>query len=409
MNKGISYLLLVCIVCFMLFPLEVRAEKGLNEEKKTLSLMSEALLKMDKFYYEEIPKERVSNLFYRSQIMQINLMRNLELDYDVRLKKMTYSLLTLLVKTLRDDADTFSKFIYKDYLKRTMREQVKSSFKSIGIEIEKRDELFFVSNVYDDSSAREHGIVKQDQLLSVNGQHIMGWDLKVVEKIFKLKDGDTVELTLVHSGDNVPYTVILESKVITIPTVEAMFDKKAGVGSILIRKFRNDTGQEVREALQSFPRSNLKGVVIDVRNNSGGDETQAVAVASFFMPSGTSIVTFRKRGEAPDNELTDASPLFPDIPLIIIVNKQSTSASEILAGAMQHYKRALVVGEKTGGKGSLKNLFSLRDGSALFLVTSKSFMPNGETFDEVGIQPDVVINDVKLQKQVAITMAQGKV
>ncbi len=377
-------------------------------EMKSLRLIKEAYLKMNKFYFKDINIAGVGNLFYRSQFIMMSLLRNLDDDYQKNLDKLTYSTINLIVEALKDPSDDYSKFIHKDYLKRVIRENLKSKFKGIGIEIVKKDVLFFISRVYKDSSAFEEGVLKDDQLLAINGELVEGWELKQIEKLLKIPEGETVELTLLHPDEKVPYEVMLVCRTIWIPSVLSKYYKKEKIGYIQIKKFRDLTAEEFKKELDKLRKEKLVGLVIDLRGNSGGDETQAVALSSLFLKNKTLVVYFLKKDVGRQEEKTKGEPEDFPYPVVILVDKGSASSSEIFSGTLQHYKKAVLVGTKTKGQGSLKNTIGLSDGSALFLITSRTYLPNEKTFDQIGITPDFIVEDEAEQLVKAFDIIMGK-
>ena len=152
----------------------------------------------------------------------------------------------------------------------------------------------------------------------------------------------------------------------------------------------------------------LIGLIIDVRGNSGGDETQAVALSGLFLEKKSVVVYFIKRDVGRQEEKTKSEPIGFTYPIVILVDKKSASSSEIFAGTMRHYQKAVIVGTQTKGQGSLKNTIGLSDGSALFLITSRTYLPNDETFDQVGLTPDFIVKGEKEQREKAFEIIQGK-
>lgn len=387
---------------------ESSSELG-NEEMRRLNLIKEAYLKMDKFYFKEITQKSVGNLFYRCQFIMISLLRNLDADYMANLDKLTYSTINMIVNALKDPTDEYSKFIHKDYLSRVIREQLKSKFAGIGIEVEKKDMLFFVSKVYEESSAFEEGVLKGDQLLAINEESVVDLELTDIEKRLKIPSGELVELTLLRQDENIPYHVTLICRIIVIPSVSSHYYEEKQVGSIQISKFRDLTGEEFKTALDDLRTQPLVGLIIDLRGNSGGDETQALAISSLFLDDNSLVVYFLKRDIGRTEEKTKGEPLDFPYPVVILVNKGTASSSEIFSGAMKYYDKAILVGANTKGQGSLKNTVSLSDGSALFLITSRTYLPNDETFDEKGIAPHFIVEGGEAQLEKAFEIIKEKI
>lgn len=404
MGRKIIVLALIFLCCNTLLCAEEETNGLGGQEKKHLGLIREAYLKMDKFYYKQIEKESVANLFYRCQFIMMRLMQEMGDDYMFNLERLTYSTINMIVQALRDPSDTYSKFIHKDLLTRVVRENLKSSFDGIGIEIKKEEALFFIARVYAGSSADEEGVLKGDQLIAINGESVEGLELDDISKKLNIPKDATVTLSLLHPNQTIPFDVILTCRIIYIPSVTSQYYEDEKAGYIKISSFRDQTTQEFLDTLDELRRSRLRGLIIDMRGNSGGDETQAIALSGLFLEKGSLVVYFLKRGQGRLEEKTNRRPLNLNVPIVILVDEQTGSSAEIFVGGMQYHKRAVLVGQPTKGHGSLKNTIGLSDGSAMLLVTSRTYLPSDETFDQVGIQPDYVVDGGQSQLEKAFDL-----
>jgi len=379
-----------------------------DAEFSRLKLIKEAYLKMDKFYYKDIPPQNIGNLFYRCQYIMMSLLKNPSEDYTKNLEQLTYSTINMIVQALKDKTDKYSKFIHKDYLTRVVRENLVSKFSGIGIEIEKKDELFIIAKVYKDSSAEEELVMVGDELIAIEGERVHGWKLPQIEKMLKIKAGEFVELTLRHPEQVESFQVTLECRVIWVPSVTSDYYDDTNIGYIKINKFRNQTAQEFATNLEAVTRTAMTGLIIDLRNNSGGDETQVIEMAGMFLPHDSLVIYFMKKDVGRREERTKREPLSFSYPIVILTNNKTASSAEIFSGVMKHYEKAFLVGTVTNGQGSLKNTIGLSDGSALLLVTSRTYLPDDTTFDQVGISPHVKIEGANVQLQKAIDIIQGR-
>lgn len=404
-----KFFVAVLLVGFCVLPAFAANEETSFAEKDYLRLTREAFFKMDKYYFREIDKKKVGNLFYRCQIMMMNLLQSPAEAYQDNVKSLTYSTLNLMVKALKEKDDGFSKFIYKDYLKRVVREQLKSSFAGIGIEIEKKKDLFFVRTVYKASSASEKGVIAGDRLVSIAGERVSGWELSQIEKRLKIPDGAQIELELMHPGADQSYKVTLSCRIIKVPSVSKKYFEDRDIGLVKVSAFRDNTAEEARNAISSLLANDPQGLILDLRGNGGGDETQAIELSSLFLDKGSLVVYFVKRNVGRANEKTRNEPMGIDLPIVILVDKKTASSAEIFAGAMERHKRAVLVGESTKGYGSLKNTFGLHDGSALFLITSRTYLPDDTTFDKTGLQPNIEVKGSEYQLQKAFDVLSGRV
>ncbi len=394
------WLLLVFALFFSVAPVSAEVNENAN---KRLKLIKEAYLKMQHFYYKDFDLMKVANLFYRSHVIMVQILAEAETDYEKKLDRLAYSTIATIVDALKDESDDYSKFIHKDYLTRTVRENLVSKFAGIGIEVKKEDDTFLVAKVYKDSSAFEKGIKKGDRLLEIDNESVVGLDLKEIEKKLKRDNGKTVLLKL-EGSESLSYIVELVCRIIWVPSVKGRYYPDNKAAYIKIDSFRNDTYAEFVTEYNKLQEYELIGLIIDLRGNGGGDETQVIKLCASFLPEESLVVYFMKKDVGRREEKTKQVPLKIDLPTVILVDKNSKSSSEMFSGAMQYHEKATVIGQQTAGMGSLKNTIALSDGSALFLVTSRTFLPNGVTYDQVGIKPDILLEDTEMQMTKALEL-----
>jgi len=407
--KGIAFFSLCVFFLSSTVSFSQDVNKELSDKEYShLKLIKEAYLKMDRFYYKDIPKENIGNLFYRCQYIMMSLLKNPVEGYEKNLDRLVYSTINMIVQALKDKTDTYSKFIHKDYLTRVVRENLISKFSGIGIEVEKKNDIFLIAKVYANSSAEEELVMLSDQLISIEGQSVADFELKEIEKLLNIPAGEFVGLTLKHPNQEETFSVTLECRVIWVPSVTSKYYEEENAGCIHVKGFRNETAKEFITKLNELEEKKIRGLVIDLRNNSGGDETQAIELAGMFLPKGTLVVYFIKKDAGRREERTQREPLGIEYPVVILTNKKTASSSEIFSGVMQHYKKAIVVGNVTNGQGSLKNTFGLSDGSALLLITSRTFLPDDATFDQIGIKPHIEVKGENEQLQKAFDIIAGR-
>ena len=387
-------------------------EKLSKEEVARLRLIPEAYLKMQQHYYAEIPENRFEQLFYQVEVMAAQIIKDTGGTVDEKLDTLIYGTLEWMVYKLRDKNDTISRFIHKSQLRPVVRENLASRFAGIGIEVEERNGGFFIRTVYANSSAAKEGVLVGDKLLAVNHEDIAALDFSALEKRLTIPSGDTVLLTLLHPGGTTAVDVLLTCTIIVVPSVVSEYYAKERVGYVRIKEFRNETGREVRDHIAAIAHPDMRGLILDLRDNDGGNMEQAVAVCDLFLPPKVLVCYFLKRDVGRRDEYT-SNPMLKDAGLrnlIILVNNKTGSAAEIVAGALKEYKRARLVGTKTKGTGALKNTIGLSDGSVLYLITSRTYLPNNTTFNEIGIQPDTEEADTKKQLEYALrTLAEGTI
>ncbi|TSC97753.1 MAG: Uncharacterized protein Greene101449_1104 [Candidatus Peregrinibacteria bacterium Greene1014_49] len=270
----------------------------------------------------------------------------------------------------------------------------------IGAELTLRDGQVVIVAPIKGSPAAEAGLSPEDIIVKVNDEDVTGKSLvQVVERIRGPK-GTSVTLTIERTGEQDFLTVTIIRNEIHVPSVEYEIKKTAtgSVGYIALNQFGDDSVEEVRQALKELQKKDLKGLVFDVRFNGGGYLEGAVDLVSFFLPEGKVVSVQRRTGE-PIHHYATGRPIAPDIPIVILINEGSASASEILAGALQDHKRATVVGKKSFGKGTVQEVFDLPGGSSIRITTAKWLTPNGKDLGSEGVVPDISVERTREEIQ----------
>ena len=273
-----------------------------------------------------------------------------------------------------------------------LQESTSGEFGGLGIEIGLADGQLKVVSPIDDTPAARAGIEAGDLIVRIDGQPTKGWTL--VQAVDKLrgKAGSKIELSLVRGGGK-PFTVKLERAVIKVRSVKSELLEK-NYGYLRITQFQVNTGEEVAKALAKLKKDNgakLSGLVLDLRNNPGGVLQSAVQVADHFLTKGLIVYT---KGRIPNSELrfsADPADASEGVPLVVLINGGSASAAEIVAGALQDHKRAVLMGTDSFGKGSVQTVLPLTNERALKLTTALYFTPNGRSIQAQGIVPDIVV------------------
>ncbi len=274
-------------------------------------------------------------------------------------------------------------------------------FGGLGIEVTMENGFVKVVAPIDDTPAQQAGMKSADLIIRIDDTPVKGMTLTQAVKKMRGKPGTKISLTLVREGVNKPFTVTLTRAVIRIQSVKSRL-LEDGYGYVRITQFQAHTGESLRKALGGLKKKSdgaLKGLVLDLRNNPGGVLNAAVAVSDTFLTKGKIVYT---KGRAKDSQLNfNATPTdyLNNAPIVVLVNGGSASASEIVAGALQDQKRAVIMGTKTFGKGSVQTILPMDNGAALKITTARYFTPNGRSIQATGIVPDVVVEDLKLAKR----------
>ncbi len=247
--------------------------------------------------------------------------------------------------------------------------------------------IITVSKVYEGFPAHTSGMLPEDILYKVEGEEVSGEDLTHVVTKIKGEENTEVTLTVLRGELAEEVEITMKRQFIEVPTVE--YEMLAdNVGYILISEFDQITSQQFSDALSELNTQNMKGLIIDLRNNGGGNVDAVCEIADELLPEGLIVYTEYADGERVDRN-SDAECI--EVPMAVLMNENSASASEILAGALQDYGVAEIVGTQSYGKGIVQSILDLQDGTALKLTTAKYYTPNGNNIHGVGITPDVEI------------------
>jgi carboxyl-terminal processing protease len=271
-------------------------------------------------------------------------------------------------------------------------------FGGLGIEVGQENGFIKVIAPIDDTPAQRAGIRPGDLIIRLDDTSVKGMPLADAIQRMRGKPNTSITLTIIREGASKPLTIKLTREVIQVRSVRSRL-LEPGFGYLRITQFQARTAENLRQAIQEIEQQNqgeLRGMVLDLRNNPGGVLNGAVDVANNFLEDGA-IVQTKGRGNGSD-QVFKATPgdLLKGLPLVVLVNGGSASASEIVAGALQDHRRALILGERTFGKGSVQTILPLGNGTALKLTTARYYTPNGRSIQAEGIQPDIPLKPLRV-------------
>lgn len=273
---------------------------------------------------------------------------------------------------------------------RREREALSGRFEGIGAYIDVRDGQPRIVAPIEGSPAERAGLRPDDLILRVDGDDVRGVTVEELRNRVRGPKGTRVVLTIQRAGVATPFDVTITREEVNVPSVTwRMLPDR--VALIKINRFAERTGAELQQALLAVRAQEAQAIILDLRNNPGGLVTQLVAVASQFMPEGTTVLIEQDRDGAQRPYTTSEGGLALDIPLVVLVNSNSASAAEILAGALQENGRARVIGQATFGTATVLRPFDLEGGAQVRLGTSQWLTPKGKVVRGVGIQPDELI------------------
>ncbi|UCG35239.1 MAG: S41 family peptidase [Candidatus Omnitrophota bacterium] len=293
---------------------------------------------------------------------------------------------------LLSSLDSYSQFLtpeeYADLLTETEGE-----FGGLGIEITIKDNLLTIVSPIEDTPAWEAGLKAGDVIVKIEGEVTKGITLSEAVKKLRGEPGSEVNITVLREKDRKVEDVTIVRGIIKIKDIKRALILEDRIGYIKVAEFRERTVKDFDKELKKLKEEGIDGLIIDVRNNPGGLLYSAIEASSRFLEDGKTVVSTKsKTKKEMVYKSLPARQKFLDIPLVVVINKGSASGSEILAAALRDNNRAILLGEKTFGKGSVQTIVPLSDGSALRLTTSKYYTPAGEAIhEEEGVTPDIEI------------------
>ncbi len=298
---------------------------------------------------------------------------------NVNYNDLTKSALDSMLHVLDPHSNYFDSAEYQELLT-----DQQSEYFGIGATIanyQKGDETYtFVISTFPDSPAFRAGLHFGDKILAVNGEPMEGKNSSIVRDKVRGKKGSAVRLLVERASSKIQETVELKRNRVPQPTIPDAYIIREGIGYIdLSEGFNYTTAEELTVALDELHKQGMKSLILDLRENTGGILDQAVKVAEKFLPAGSVIVTQRGRFAIDNRDWRSANKFAETMPLVVLVNGSTASASEIVSGAMQDYDRALIIGENTFGKGLVQSIIDLPYGSGLTLTTAKYYTPSGRS------------------------------
>ncbi|MFN4227718.1 MAG: S41 family peptidase [Candidatus Ratteibacteria bacterium] len=340
-----------------------------------------------------------------------NTYKNLELFIDalnivkdnyvetVEDKKLIYGALKGMLMSL----DPYSAFLEPE-LKKELQIETKGEFEGVGMEITLKDGIITVVSPIEDTPAWKAGIKEGDKIIEIDGKSTKGMSTMEAARLLRGKKGTKVTISVLREGTENLIKITLERDVIKIKSVKSkIYDE---IGYVRLTGFQENTTEDLRKVLNEFNEKNLKGLILDLRNNPGGLLNVAIEVSELFLPPNKLIVYTEGRKKKDSAKFYSKNKPIWQKPIVLLVNGGSASASEILFGALKdNYPNFLSIGTKTFGKGSVQNVISLSDGSAIKLTIAKYYTPKGICIDGEGISPDI---EVKLEGEKPIIPASDE-
>jgi len=356
---------------------------GINKtenEENSENLESSNKIDLDLFWtvWSEIEKKYVDETAIDSEIM-------------------TYGAIKGIAESLNDPYTVFM----DPKESKEFNESLEGTLEGIGAELTVEDKKLIVVSPLKDSPAQKAGLLPGDTILKINDKFAA--DMSLFDAIMSIrgKKGTSVTLTIIRKDVADPFEVSIVRDSINVDSVTfEEFDNK--IFYISINQFNDKTLEQFDKAVSDIVLKEPKGMIIDLRYNGGGYLDIAVDILSYILPSKTKVLEVHQRNGENDEMETIGTPRLPQVPLVVLVNEGSASASEIVAGAIQDLKRGVVMGTKTFGKGSVQEVETFKDGSSIRMTVAKWFTPNGRTVDKTGLNPDINVeqNEKDAEKKI---------
>ncbi len=280
-----------------------------------------------------------------------------------------------------------------------MQVQTKGEFGGLGIEITMEHQIVKIISAIDDTPAFHAGIKSGDYISKIEGKSVVGLTIDEVVKKLRGKPKTEVKITILRKNEKAPIEKTIKRDIIKVKAVKS--ESFEDVAYIKINTFSQQAAEGVIKNLRSLNNKNIKGLVLDLRNNPGGLLDQAIKVSDIFLDKEKTIVSIRGRNKSQESFYKDEADqeFFANLPIVVLINSGSASASEIVAGALQDNNRAIIMGQKSFGKGSVQTVVPLeKNNGALRLTTALYYTPSGKSIQAHGIEPDVLVEEAKIEK-----------
>lgn len=340
------------------------------------------------FQVPAFAQERYADLQNFSKVL--NLIQQYYVE-EADTKKLVYGAIKGMLRELDPHTNFMPPEIFKDFETETSGE-----FGGLGIEISIQNGILTIISPIEDAPAWEAGIKAGDKVVGVDGTSTKGMSLVETSQLMRGKKGTKVVLRVVRDGEDKPRDISVTRGSVKIKSVKYT-DMGDGFAYVRVTSFIENTSKDLEKVLETHAKNNkgkISGLLIDMRRNPGGLLDQAIKVSDMFLKEGVIVSTIGRNKAEKEVASATKKGKYTEVPLVILVNEYTASASEIVSGALQDNKRALITGQRTFGKGSVQSVIKLGDGSGLKLTVARYYTPSGVSIQAEGIHPDIEIDDV---------------
>ena len=291
--------------------------------------------------------------------------------------------------------DPYSAYMSPELFKE-MQTDTSGEFGGLGIEIGMEAGVVKVISPIDGTPADEAGIKAGDYIVKIGNKQVQGKSLMEAVKLMRGPIGTSVDLTVRRKNVKKPLKFKITRKIIEVKSVSSeIVSKKNNIAYLRLKSFNENSDNQFLKSIKSFEKnSKIKGYIIDLRNNPGGLLTQAINITDFFLDDGEIVSTKGRKISETRKFFARRGDEIKGKPIVVLINNGSASASEIFAGALKDHKRAVILGENSYGKGSVQSIIPLKNGGGMRLTISKYYLPSGKSISEVGVTPDILVEEV---------------
>ena len=357
MKKNFFYIIIICLVFFNTKSYSNTTSNKLYEK---IDLFGEVLEKIKQEYVDEIDQADVMDSAINGVLQSL---------------------------------DPYSAYMSPDLFK-SMQTESSGEFGGLGIEIGMEAGVVKVIAPISDTPAEKAGIKAGDYIVRINKEQVQGKTLMEAVKLMRGPVGSSIELTIRRKQVKKSLTFNIQRQIIEVKSVESkILGTEKNIGYIKLKSFNENSDKQFIGKIKNFEKQKLIGYIIDLRNNPGGLLNQAVTITDFFLEEGEIVSTRGRRISETRKFFARSGDGIKGKPLIVLINNGSASASEIFAGALKDHKRAIILGENSYGKGSVQSIIPLRNGGGIRLTISKYYLPSGKSISEVGVSPDIFVEE----------------
>ena len=354
--RKIFFIISIFFLKFSTFNPDVAAE---NDVYKKIDLFGEVLEKINKEYVDEINQSE---------------------SMDAAIDGLLQSL------------DPYSAYMSPEIFNE-MQTETSGEFGGLGIEVNMESGVVKVISPIDDTPASRAGIKAGDYIIKIDDIQVQGKSLSEAVDLMRGPVGSSIILTVRRIGQKKALTFEIVREIIQIKSVKADLLKN-NVGYLRLTSFNENSGDQIREQIREFEKNeNINSYILDLRNNPGGLLSQAIRISDFFLDNGEIVSTKSRKASENRKWFAKKGDLIGGKTLVVLINYGSASASEIVAGALQDHKRAIILGENSYGKGSVQSIIPLKNKGAIRLTVAKYYLPSGKSISEVGVSPDIEIDE----------------